>query len=275
MSIAKCKVNEQKVILQTRLQNQFVLDLKSLRTDEFSDLNMYIKDEDLFLRHRCIVHAICPTLLTDVDSGTGDVELLKFPHTVTKGQKELMESIYSSEPRNVSDDVDVVEIDFSTILESGQYSDVTLKVDGAVFECHKCILSSRCEYFAMMLGGNWRENDLNVIELKDISCDIFKLVLQVIYKGWMDLGDARVDECCELFWVSDIYNIPSIKQQVCHHVRAYLSNVYANSRARLTRMHAMFALHTWHRMGESPPKTPYEIKRYQTAYKELIHNVFQ
>jgi hypothetical protein len=127
----------------------------------------------------------------------------------------------------------------------------------------------------MMLGGNWRENDQNVIELKDISCDIFKLVLQMIYKGWMDLGEARVDECCELFWVSDIYNIPCIKQQVCHHVRTYLTNVYANSRARLTPMHAMFALHTWHKVGESPPKTPYEIKRYQTAYKELLHDVFQ
>lgn len=44
--------------------------------------------------------------------------------------------------------------------------DVTVEVEGHKFKAHKCILASRCQYFAALLSGNWLEKNGNVIHLQ-------------------------------------------------------------------------------------------------------------
>lgn len=44
--------------------------------------------------------------------------------------------------------------------------DVTVDVGGRRIKAHKCILSSRCQYFAGMLSGGWVESAGNVISLQ-------------------------------------------------------------------------------------------------------------
>lgn len=51
--------------------------------------------------------------------------------------------------------------------------DVTVEVEGHKFKAHKCILASRCQYFAALLSGNWLEKNGNVIYLQ--------VIIQTIY----------------------------------------------------------------------------------------------
>lgn len=44
--------------------------------------------------------------------------------------------------------------------------DVTIDVAGRRIRAHKCILSSRCQYFAAILSGGWIESAGNVISLQ-------------------------------------------------------------------------------------------------------------
>lgn len=44
--------------------------------------------------------------------------------------------------------------------------DVTIDVAGRHIRAHKCILSSRCQYFAAILSGGWIESAGNVISLQ-------------------------------------------------------------------------------------------------------------
>lgn len=45
-------------------------------------------------------------------------------------------------------------------------TDVVVEVSGRRIKAHKCILSSRCQYFAAMLSGGWVESAGNVISLQ-------------------------------------------------------------------------------------------------------------
>lgn len=44
--------------------------------------------------------------------------------------------------------------------------DVVVEVEGHKLKAHKCILASRCQYFAALLSGNWLEASGNVISLQ-------------------------------------------------------------------------------------------------------------
>lgn len=51
--------------------------------------------------------------------------------------------------------------------------DVTIDVAGRHIRAHKCILSSRCQYFAAILSGGWIESAGNVISLQGYVFTIF------------------------------------------------------------------------------------------------------
>ncbi|KAG8228569.1 hypothetical protein J437_LFUL008648, partial [Ladona fulva] len=62
-------------------------------------------------------------------------------------------------------------------------TDVTVEVEGRSVRAHKCILSSRCQYFAAMLSGGWVESAGNVISLQGFSYSAVHFALCHIYSG--------------------------------------------------------------------------------------------
>lgn len=55
--------------------------------------------------------------------------------------------------------------------------DVTIDVSGRRIRAHKCILSSRCQYFAAILSGGWVESAGNVIALQGYEMRILRRVI--------------------------------------------------------------------------------------------------
>lgn len=222
----KTKLDFQWNKLYLQLQKEFLNDLKKLRDDECEDINIHIDEEEIDLRHRCVINALCPLFkdmnLTNVVNES--ICLEKYPDSIEQRVKKLFQHIYLAKSDGTVGETDT-GIDLSSLLKDGYLSDVTFKVQDVEFKCHKCVLSCRCVYFSKMLGGNWKEGKLDIIELKDISPETFHLVLTFIYSGQMIIPEGA--DLNELLYVSDIYIIPGIKLLVTLHMKAYMCHFFA------------------------------------------------
>jgi hypothetical protein len=68
-----------------------------------------------------------------------------------------------------------------SLLESGDFSDVTFIISETRIKGHKCILASRSSFFKNMFTVGMRECEDPVISVQDISLQTFKKLLEFIY----------------------------------------------------------------------------------------------
>ncbi|XP_047040459.1 uncharacterized protein LOC124644868 isoform X1 [Helicoverpa zea] len=101
--------------------------------------------------------------------------------------------------------------------------DVIVEVSGKRFKAHKCILSSRCQYFAGILGGGWVESLGNVIVLPPFSYNVVYFALCHIYSGLATIPDSL--SILELATIADMLSLEGLKEAImftlkakyCHH----------------------------------------------------------
>jgi speckle-type POZ protein len=83
---------------------------------------------------------------------------------------------------------------FSSLLETGLYSDVEIEVNGESLFAHKCILTARSEKFNVMLlsesTSEMQERQTNKITIKnkDVNADTFKQMLKWLYMGECEIS---------------------------------------------------------------------------------------
>ncbi|XP_031846717.1 uncharacterized protein LOC116433107 isoform X2 [Nomia melanderi] len=90
--------------------------------------------------------------------------------------------------------------------------DVTIDVAGRRIRAHKCILSSRCQYFAAILSGGWIENAGNVISLQGYSYDAVHFALCHIYSGESNIPDSI--SIVELATLADMLCLEGLKEVI-------------------------------------------------------------
>ncbi|XP_017787867.1 PREDICTED: uncharacterized protein LOC108570506 [Habropoda laboriosa] len=88
--------------------------------------------------------------------------------------------------------------------------DVTIDVAGRRIRAHKCILSSRCQYFAAILSGGWIESVGNVISLPGYSYDAVHFALCHIYSGESNIPDTI--SIVELATLADLLCLEGLKE---------------------------------------------------------------
>ncbi|VVC86185.1 unnamed protein product [Leptidea sinapis] len=101
--------------------------------------------------------------------------------------------------------------------------DVTVEVSGKRIKAHKCILSSRCQYFAGILSGGWVESAGNVIVLPPFSYNVVHFALCHIYSGLSTIPDTI--SIVELATIADMLGLEGLKEAImftlkakyCHH----------------------------------------------------------
>ncbi|CAH0578135.1 unnamed protein product [Chrysodeixis includens] len=101
--------------------------------------------------------------------------------------------------------------------------DVVVEVSGKRFKAHKCILSSRCQYFAGILSGGWVESLGNVIVLPPFSYNVVYFALCHIYSGLATIPDSV--SIVELATIADMLGLEGLKEAImftlkakyCHH----------------------------------------------------------
>ena len=84
---------------------------------------------------------------------------------------------------------------FASLLENGNYSDVTFVISDGSFEhrvpAHRVILASQSEYFDRLLFGEMREAHAGAeIRLEDSPRTAFMLLLQYAYTGRVEIATS-------------------------------------------------------------------------------------
>ncbi|XP_020280992.1 uncharacterized protein LOC109853361 isoform X2 [Pseudomyrmex gracilis] len=90
--------------------------------------------------------------------------------------------------------------------------DVTIDVGGRHIKAHKCILSSRCQYFAAMLSGGWIESTGNIISLQGYSYNAVHFALCHIYSGESNIPDSI--SIVELATLADMLCLEGLKEVI-------------------------------------------------------------
>jgi len=99
--------------------------------------------------------------------------------------------------------------DFESIINSQEYSDITVTCGNKEFKCHKIILTSRSQVFKTMLESNMKERETGSIEIKDMKLEVFEDLLRYIYTG----EAPNIDEHAgELFAAADLYQLEHLKE---------------------------------------------------------------
>uniref|UniRef100_A0A1B6FU43 BTB domain-containing protein n=1 Tax=Cuerna arida TaxID=1464854 RepID=A0A1B6FU43_9HEMI len=92
--------------------------------------------------------------------------------------------------------------------------DVTVEVGGRRIKAHKCILSSRCQYFAAILSGGWVESAGNVISLQGFSYNAVHFALCHIYSGASNIPDSI--NIVELATLADMLCLEGLKEVIMY-----------------------------------------------------------
>ncbi|XP_071546942.1 uncharacterized protein [Panulirus ornatus] len=103
-------------------------------------------------------------------------------------------------------------------------TDVTIQIGEKRIKAHKCILASRCVYFAAMLSGHWVESAGNVIKLQGFSHDSVLVALKHIYSGTSTVPEGvRVGELAAL---ADMLALDGLKDVISLHLKAKMCHFF-------------------------------------------------
>ena len=99
--------------------------------------------------------------------------------------------------------------DLSTLLDTGNNADVTIKVaDGAEFHAHATILSARSKVFQAMLNENqMTEAQTKLVSMPDIDPAVFEQLLKFLYTDQCDLSHSFAEALLPL---GDRYDVPNL-----------------------------------------------------------------
>lgn len=97
-------------------------------------------------------------------------------------------------------------------------TDVVIEVSGRRLRAHKCILRSRCQYFAAILAGGWVESAGNVISLSGYSYGAVHFALCHIYSGAAHPPDGI--SLMELAALADLLGLEGLKEVAAHSLKS-------------------------------------------------------
>ncbi|XP_055339513.1 BTB/POZ domain-containing protein 9-like [Paramacrobiotus metropolitanus] len=130
-----------------------------------------------------------------------------------------------------SSQVDDVEIkhtdhlvaDFKRQIQRTEFSDLTLVVDGTKIPVHRVILASRSDYFRALLFNGMRETNAEEITLHDTDLQSFKVLLEYIYTGSMNLTRLKVEILAGVLGLANKYGFNQLEADMIFHMKNVLN----------------------------------------------------
>ncbi|CAF0721025.1 unnamed protein product [Rotaria sp. Silwood1] len=115
--------------------------------------------------------------------------------------------------------------DFGNLFNQSEYSDIELIVESEHFYAHRIILAARSEYFRALLFGGLRESQCNnhTIEIKECKSAAFKVLLQYIYTGRINLLKEKEDTLLDLLGLVHQYGFQQLENSLSIYLKSILS----------------------------------------------------
>jgi len=105
-----------------------------------------------------------------------------------------------------------LKMSFVSLLDSGSFSDVVLRVNKEEIQAHKCILASRSAKFETMFNAEMCESKCNIVNIDCPYPELFKLMLHWMYCGEIGFPED-VFELFDLMLLADEYLISDLKEK--------------------------------------------------------------
>ena len=188
-----------------------------------------------------------------------------------------------------------LQLDFTSLLESGTLADVTLQVEGTQLPAHKTVLAARSPVFRAMFNYDVREKSEQTVHIVDLKADVVREMLTYIYTDTSpnaskmaadlliaadkyDLGrlrlicedvlsrDLKVNNVVEVLQLADEYNADHLKQRCVEFFHTHAEEIVQLPMWKIVkRSHPAFQLlHSYIASSDEKSATPPKKKcRYQ------------
>ncbi|XP_059546001.1 actin-binding protein IPP isoform X2 [Myotis daubentonii] len=96
-------------------------------------------------------------------------------------------------------------------MRNGQhFCDVQLQVGKETFKVHRLVLAASSPYFAALFTGGMKESSKDVVQILGIEAAIFRILLDFIYTGIVDIGVSNVQEllvAADMLQLTEVVNL--------------------------------------------------------------------
>ena len=96
------------------------------------------------------------------------------------------------------------------LRETNILCDTTIRTQGQDFPAHKCVLSAASPYFRAKFTSQLRENESNLVELREEKSTTISDVLKFIYTGEASIDSSNAQD---VLMIADYLIIPSLKSK--------------------------------------------------------------
>ena len=96
------------------------------------------------------------------------------------------------------------------LRETNILCDTTVRAQGQDFPAHKCVLSAASPYFRAKFTSQLKENESNLVELREEKSTTISDVLKFIYTGEASIDSSNAQD---LLMIADYLIIPSLKSK--------------------------------------------------------------
>ncbi|CAG7834569.1 unnamed protein product [Allacma fusca] len=107
--------------------------------------------------------------------------------------------------------------DLLRMFQDGINTDVNICVNGRYLRAHKCILSSRSQYFAALFSGQLLEKAGNTITLDGFSYNVVQFAMCHIYSGTNEIPDSI--DLLELATLTDLLGLEGLRENISQTIR--------------------------------------------------------
>ncbi|CAG2188385.1 BTBD9 [Mytilus edulis] len=130
-----------------------------------------------------------------------------------------------SNTAGIVDHVSSLSENLGELVDSADYSDITLIVEDDKYQSHKVILAARSDYFRALLFGGMRESQPGTteIELKDTSSTAFSVLLKYIYTGRINLLEIKEENLLDILGMSHRYGFMELASSISDYLKAILN----------------------------------------------------
>ncbi|CAL8392584.1 unnamed protein product [Boreogadus saida] len=102
--------------------------------------------------------------------------------------------------------------DLLSLYRRAEQCDITIRVGGHVFPCHRAILCARSQYFRAMLSGSWMESCTQDITLQGLGPEEMEVLLQFMYGAIADLPPGA--SASQVMLAADMLGLEGLKEVV-------------------------------------------------------------